>query len=310
MGQRQAVEILKVHLASARKRKAPVPHLLMSGPPGLGKTSLARIVSEESGGRLVEVVGGALKSPADVARLLGNLRPMDCILIDEVHALNRSLEELMYSAMEDSTLVVEDKSCDKMLRDLGLGSGKGSAKSVKVLPPFTLIGATTLLGSLSSPLRSRFCSIIALQPYELNEVATIVSSTAKKLGLSVSDDVAMEVARRSKGTARIAVTNVLWIRDYSLAHACRMTVKSVQDAFAMKGIDPHGMTTTDRAYLGRLIAATEPVGVETLAATLGESAETLEQAVEPFLLSQGFVEKSPRGRTATAKARAFLEGAA
>ena len=310
VGQEQAVGILKVHLASARKRNAPMPHLLMAGPPGLGKTSLARIMASETGGRLLEAVGGTVKTPADVANLLGNLRSGDTLFVDEIHAVQRCVEELFYGAMEDGLLTVEDKSCDRMFRDLGLGTGKSTTKSVKKLPPFTMVGATTLLGLVSSPLRSRFHSILTLQPYSLEEMTAIVLRTAMQLALVMSGEVAEEVARRSKGTARVAVSNVHWLRDYSLANGCRMTAKSARDAFAMKGIDANGLTPTDRIYLQRLVGSTEAVGVETLAATMGESVETLEQAIEPFLLAQGFVEKTARGRIATAKARSTSGAAA
>ena len=310
VGQEQAVAILKVHLASARKRNAPMPHLLMAGPPGLGKTSLARIVASETGGRLREAVGGTLKTPADVAKLMGDLRHGDIVFIDECHSLQKSVEEQFYSAMEDSVLVTEDKSCDKMFRDLGLGGGKTSTKSIRKLPPFTLVGATTLLGLVSSPLRSRFHSILTLQPYSLEEMTAIVLRTARQLDLALSNEVATEVATRSKGTARIAVSNTHWLRDYSLAYGCRMTAKTARESFLMKGIDANGLTPTDRMYLQRLNASAESVGVETLAATMGESVETLEQAIEPFLLAQGFVERTPRGRVATAKARSLYGVAA
>ena len=234
---------------------------------------------------------------------MGDLRHGDIVFIDECHSLQKSIEELFYSVLEDGTLALEDNSCDRMFRDLGLGGGRGPTKNIRKLPSFTLVGATTLLGLVSSPLRSRFHSILTLQPYSLEEMTAIVLRTARQLGLAMSGDVAEEVARRSKGTARIAVSNVHWLRDYSLAHGCRMTAKTAGDAFFMKGIDSNGLTPLDRAYLQRLVASTEAVGVETLAATMGESSETLEQTVEPFLLARGFIEKTPRGRIATAKAR-------
>lgn len=310
VGQKQAIEVLKIHLASARKRNAPMPHLLMAGPPGLGKTSLAKIIAAEIGGRLKEVVGGTIKTPADVAKLMGDIRDGDVLFIDEIHAVQRSVEELFYSIMEDGTLVFEDKSCDRMFKDLGLGTGNGTTRSIKKLPPFTMVGATTLLGIVSSPLRSRFHSILTLQPYSLEEMTAIVLRTAKQLDVALPKDVAVEVAARSKGTARIAVSNVHWLRDYALAHGCRMTTKSTNDAFTLKGIDGNGMTPTDLIYLQRLIGSTEAVGIETLAAIMGESSDTLEQTIEPFLLAQGFIEKTPRGRIATAKARSIYGVAA
>lgn len=310
VGQKQAVEILKIHLASARKRNASMPHLLMAGPPGLGKTSLAKIIAAEIGGRLKEVVGGTIKTPADVAKLMGDIRDGDVLFIDEIHAVQRSVEELFYSIMEDGTLVFEDKSCDRMFKDLGLGTSKGTTRSIKKLPPFTMVGATTLLGIVSSPLRSRFHSILTLQPYSLEEMTAIVLRTAKQLDVALPKDVAVEVAARSKGTARIAVSNVHWLRDYALASGCRLTTKTAQEAFSLKGIDGNGMTPTDLIYLQRLIGSTEAVGIETLAATMGESSDTLEQTIEPFLLAQGFIEKTPRGRIATAKARSIYGVAA
>ena len=310
VGQKQAVGILKIHLASARKRSASMPHLLMAGPPGLGKTSLAKIIASETGGRLKEVVGGTIKTPADVAKLMGDIRAGDVLFIDEIHAVQRSVEELFYSIMEDGTLAFEDKTCDRMFKDLGLGTGKGTTRSIKKLPPFTMVGATTLLGIVSSPLRSRFHSILTLQPYSLEEMTAIVLRTAKQLDVALPKEIAIQVAARSKGTARIAVSNVHWLRDYALAQGCRLTTKTANDAFSLKGIDPNGLTPSDRLYLQKLVSSAETVGVETLAATMGESVETLEQTIEPFLLAQGYVEKTARGRAATAKARSIYGVAA
>lgn len=310
VGQPQAIGVLKILLASAKKRGGQLPHVLMSGPPGLGKTSLARIVAHEMGGRLIEAIGGTIKTSGDVAKLLGSLRQSDLVFIDEIYSVPRQLEELFYSVMEDGVLTVEDKSYDRMFKDLGLGATNASSKPVKVLPAFTLVGATTMLGSVSAPLRGRFSSVITLRPYSVHDMACIVSSTAGKMKLAMSNEVANEVARRSKGTARIAVSHVAWLRDYSIANECRLTNAAVQDAFSLRGIDACGMTSTDRAYLEKLLSAGDAVGVETLAATLGESTETLEQTIEPFLLAGGFIEKSPRGRLATAKAKSIMEAVA
>lgn len=310
VGQEHAVAVLRVLLASAKSRSAPVPHLLMAGPPGLGKTTIARIVAKETGGRLVEAVGGTVKSPSDVAALLGGLKPMDTLFVDEIHALPRAVEELFYGAMEDGVLTVEDRSCDRMFKDLGLAAPKSRAKTARQLPSFTMIGATTLLGSVSAPLRTRFSATLNLRQYTLPEMAAIAQRAAAHLKLQMPEEVAVEVARRSKGTARIAVGHISWLRDYSLANGCPLTPRAAHEAFAMKGVDEHGMTHGDRAYLGRLASSPEPMGVEALAATLGESSETLLGAVEPFLMAEGLVERTPRGRMATAKGRALMEVAA
>jgi Holliday junction DNA helicase RuvB len=305
VGQQNARRILNVLITASKRRGEPVPHLLMSGQPGLGKTTLARIVASEMGGRLIEVVGSSLKNTAEMTAQLLELRANDVLFIDEIHALSRKLEEILYGAMEDGTITATEAGFDDLMKQLGIRNGDKSRKSHQ-LPPFTLIGATTLLGLTTAPLRSRFRQIIELEAYNDEELRTIITNAATKLAFDMPGEVSREIAIRSRGTARTAMSNLMWYRDYVQADGGVATMEALQAAFELKGIDRNGMTRTDREYLRRLIEADEPMGVETLASAIGEGVETLEESVEPFLLRHGYINRTPRGRVATEKATQIL----
>jgi Holliday junction DNA helicase RuvB len=305
VGQQNARRILNVLITASKRRGEPVPHLLMSGQPGLGKTTLARIVASEMNGRLVEMVGSSLKNATEMTAQLLELRANDVLFIDEIHALPRKLEEVMYPALEDRVITSTEAGFDDLMKQLGIRSGDKSRK-VHQLPPFTLIGATTLLGLTTAPLRSRFRQIIELEAYNDEDLRTIITNAATKLAFDLTEDVAHQISIRSRGTARTAMANLMWYRDYVQADGGVATMEALQAAFELKGIDCNGMTRTDREYLKRLIETAEPMGVETLASAIGEGVETLEDSIEPFLLRQGFINRTPRGRVATEKAKQIL----
>jgi holliday junction DNA helicase RuvB len=305
VGQQNARRILNVLITAAKRRGEPVPHLLMSGQPGLGKTTLARIVATEMNGRLIEMVGSSLKNATEMTAQLMELRANDVLFIDEIHALPRKLEEVMYPAMEDGVITTAEAGFDDLMKQLGIRSGDKSRKTHQ-LPSFTLIGATTLLGLTTAPLRSRFCQIIELEPYNDEELRTIIANAATKLAFDVPGEVSRAIAIRSRGTARTAMSNLMWYRDYVQADGGVATMEALTAAFELKGIDQNGMTRTDREYLKRLIEADEPMGVETLASAIGEGVETLEESVEPFLLRHGYIHRTSRGRVATEKATQIL----
>ena len=305
VGQQNARRILNVLITAAKRRNEPVPHLLMSGQPGLGKTTLARIVASEMNGRLVEMVGSSLKNATEMTAQLLELRANDVLFIDEIHALPRKLEEVMYPAMEDRVITTAEAGFDDLMKQLGIRNGDKSRKSHQ-LPPFTLIGATTLLGLTTAPLRSRFRQIIELEPYNDEDLRTIITNAATKLAFDVPGEVAHQISIRSRGTARTAMSNLMWYRDYVQADGGIATMDALNAAFELKGIDANGMTRSDREYLRRLVVSDEPVGIETLASALGESPETLEESIEPFLLRHGFINRTPRGRVATEKAKQIL----
>lgn len=305
VGQQNARRILGVLMTAAKRRGEPVPHLLMSGQPGLGKTTLARIVASEMSGRLIEMVGSSVKNASEMTAQLLELRANDVLFIDEIHALPRKLEEILYPAMEDRVITTTEAGFDDLMKQLGIRGGEKTRKSHQ-LPAFTLIGATTLLGLTTAPLRSRFRQIIELEPYNEEELQTIISNAATRLAFDVPGEISREIAGRSRGTARMALTNLMWYRDYVQADGGIATMEALNAAFELKGIDGNGMTRTDRDYLQRLIEAEEPMGVETLASALGESVETLEESVEPFLLRRSFINRTPRGRIATQKGKQIL----
>jgi Holliday junction DNA helicase RuvB len=297
VGQKQARENLMVFIEAAKARGEPLDHVLFSGPPGLGKTTLAQIVARELGVGFRATSGPVLVRAGDLAALLTNLEARDVLFIDEIHRLNPAVEEILYPAMEDFEL------------DIIIGEGP-SARSVKIgLQPFTLIGATTRSGLLTTPLRDRFGIPIRLSFYETEELIQIVARAARVLGLTLTPDGAREIAMRSRGTPRIAGRLLRRVRDFA-AVAGRVEVDQVvaDAALARLEVDQKGLDAFDRRYLA-LIAegfGGGPVGVETLAAALGEPSDAIEEIVEPYLIQQGLIQRTPRGRMLTGKAFVHL----
>jgi len=297
VGQQQACENLSVFIAAAKARSEALDHVLFSGPPGLGKTTLAQIVARELGVNFRSTSGPVLARAGDLAAILTNLEPRDVLFIDEIHRLNPAVEEILYPAMEDYEL------------DLVIGEGP-SARSVKItLAPFTLIGATTRSGLITTPLRDRFGIPVRLNFYSAEELLSIVERGARVLALDLTQDGAREIAGRARGTPRIAGRLLKRVRDFaSVAGHARVDAKIADAALTRLEVDGRGLDAFDRRYL-RLIAesfAGGPVGIETIAAALGEARDAIEEIVEPFLLQQGFVQRSPRGRILTANAFAHL----
>jgi len=297
VGQAQARDNLSVFIEAAKTRGDPLDHVLFSGPPGLGKTKLAQIVARELGVGFRATSGPVLARAGDLAALLTNLEPKDVLFIDEIHRLNPAVEEILYPAMEDFEL------------DLIIGEGP-SARSVKItLAPFTLIGATTRTGLLTTPLRDRFGIPIRLSFYETRELMHIVSRGARVLGLRLTDDGAREIAQRSRGTPRIAGRLLKRVRDFA-AVAGRVEVDRVvaDAALARLEVDTRGLDAFDRRYLALIAEGYSggPVGIETLAAALGEPRDAIEEIVEPYLIQQSFVQRTSRGRMLTAQAYVHL----
>lgn len=293
LGQEQVKENLKVAIAAARGRKDVLDHLLFHGPPGLGKTSLAYIIAREMGVNIKATSGPVVERPGDLAALLTNLEEGDILFIDEIHRLNHVVEEVLYPAMEDYQI------------DLMIGQGP-SARSIKLdLKRFTLIGATTRSGLLTSPLRNRFGAIFRLDFYSAETLARILSRSASILSVSGDDAGLAEIARRSRGTPRIANRLLRRVRDYAQVKAGGVITKQVtEEALKMLGVDPMGFDKMDTLLLLTLIDKFSggPVGVETLAAAIGEEKDTIEDVYEPFLIQAGFLHRTPRGRVATSLA--------
>jgi len=290
IGQTNLKNMLKISIEAAKKRGTPLDHLLFYGPPGLGKTTLACVIANESGAEIKITSAPALERPRDIIGILMSLKPGEVLFIDEIHRLNKIAEEILYPAMEDFFL------------DMNTGKGQ-TLKTLRVpVPKFTLIGATTKAGALSGPLRDRFGIVHRLEFYSQEELKQVVKRTAEILNINITDDGAAAVAKRSRGTPRIANRLVKRVADYAIVIADGIVNESVaNDALNNLNIDKYGLDTTDRALLNIIAEKYQggPVGLETLAAALGEDSKTIEEVYEPFLLQEGFIQRTPRGRKIT-----------
>ncbi len=297
IGQKKAKENLHVYIEAARRRGEALDHVLLHGPPGLGKTTLAQIIANEMGVNIRKTSGPAIEKPRDLAALLTNLNDNDILFVDEIHRLNRSVEEILYPAMEDGEI------------DIIIGQGP-SADSIRLpLKKFTLIGATTRSGQISAPLRDRFGIILKLELYSPEELELIIRRSADLLDIGIEPSGAAEIAKRCRGTPRIANRLLKRVRDFAEVTADGVITKSVaDDALTRLDIDHLGLDSIDRKLLSSIIQqyGGGPVGLETLAATVNEETVTIEDVYEPYLLQQGFLTRTPRGRCATRQAYEHL----
>lgn len=293
IGQDKAKEKLDIFIKSSLSRKEPLDHVLLQGPPGLGKTTLSTIIANELGVNLRVTSGPAIERPSDLASILTNLAEGDVLFIDEIHRINRSVEEILYSAMEDFVL------------DIIVGKGP-NAQSIRIdLEKFTLIGATTRAGMLSAPLRDRFGVLLSLNLYETTDLTTIVKRSASILNIPIDDKGAVEIAKRSRGTPRIANRLLKRVRDYAIVRADdKIDYETSKNGLELLEIDPMGLDTMDKKIILTMYEnfAGGPVGVDTIAASTGIENVTIEDVYEPYLLQIGFLTRTPRGRVLTRKA--------
>ena len=297
IGQEKAKEMLKVYIEAAKERGDALDHVLLYGPPGLGKTTLAGIIANEMGVNVKITSGPAIEKPGEMAAILNNLQEKDVLFVDEIHRLNRQVEEVLYPAMEDYAI------------DIMIGKG-ATARSIRLdLPKFTLVGATTRAGMLTAPLRDRFGVVHRMEYYTLWELKTILLRSAKVLGVEIDEKGADALARRSRGTPRLANRLLKRVRDFAqVKYDGNITEEVANYALVLLDVDKEGLDQTDRELLQTVIRkfGGGPVGLDTLAASVGEDAGTIEDVYEPYLLKNGFIQRTPRGRTVTEKAYVHL----
>ena len=295
IGQQKVKETLSIYIEAARQREEPLDHVLFYGPPGLGKTTLAGIIANEMGVKMKVTSGPAIEKPGEIAAILNNLSEGDVLFIDEIHRLHRQVEEVLYPAMEDFAI------------DIVIGKG-AAARSIRLdLPKFTLVGATTRAGLLTAPLRDRFGVVSRLEFYSTQDLMTIIRRSAEVLHVKIDERGAEELARRSRGTPRLANRLLKRVRDYAqVCHDGVITLQVANEALDLLDVDKYGLDQSDRNILLTMMNKFRggPVGLDTLAAALGEDSGTLEEVYEPYLIKNGFIQRTPRGRVVTELARA------